>query len=279
MELYTKTAYQQAELLTNKYSTSFSSSSRLFASDIRPHIYAIYGFVRIADEIVDTYQGEDSLELLDNLEKHAYEQMEKKVPFSTNPIVHAFVHTAKLYNITEDLIRPFFVSMHMDIDASNYSDKEYEKYIYGSAEVIGLMCLKVFCEGDEDLYKELASGARKLGSAYQKVNFLRDMKSDFDERGRVYFPGVSYKNFSDSDKAKIEEDIKQEFKAAKKVIPNIPTSARQAVKTSYAYYYTLLEEIEKLPATEIITKRIRVPNSKKLKIFVLKGLLDLWKKT
>lgn len=278
MELYTKTAYQQAELLTNKYSTSFSSSSRLFASDIRPHIYAIYGFVRIADEIVDTYQGEDSLDLLNNLEDHAYEQMAKEIPFSTNPIVHAFVHTAKQYKITKELIKPFFDSMRMDIDTSTYSDEEYENYIYGSAEVIGLMCLKVFCEGDEGLYNELSLGARKLGSAYQKVNFLRDMKSDFDERGRVYFPGVNYKTFSDSDKTKIEADIKQEFDAAQKVIPNIPTSARQAIKTSYAYYYTLLEEIEKLPASEIVTRRIRVPNSKKLVIFIRKGLLDLWKK-
>lgn len=272
MELYTKTAYQQAELLTNQYSTSFSSSSRLFDKTIRPHIYAIYGFVRIADEVVDTYQGDNILELLNDLENHTYEQIEKDTPFSTNPIVHAFVNTAKKFHITEELIGPFFDSMRMDIGKADFNQEEYNQYIYGSAEVIGLMCLKVFCKGDEALYLELEEGAKKLGSAYQKVNFLRDMKSDYEERGRVYFPGVDYNNFTETDKTRLEEDIKSEFLAAKQVIPRIPDSARKAIDTSYAYYYALLQQIEKHPASEIVKRRIRVPDSQKLAIFIKKGL-------
>ena len=275
MELYTKTAYQQARLLTNKYSTSFSSSSRLFEKSIQPYIYAIYGFVRIADEVVDTYKGSDTLKLLNDLENHTYEQLSNSIPFSTNPIVHAFVDTAKRYDIGKDLIEPFFNSMRTDISKSIFNQQEYEEYIYGSAEVIGLMCLKVFCDDNIILYKELAPGARTLGSAYQKVNFLRDMKSDYDERGRVYFPGVSYNTFSEADKNKLEDDILSEFKTAKQVIPNIPISARKAISTSFEYYYALLGEIKKQSAEELTMHRIRVRNSKKLRIFIKKGLLGL----
>ena len=262
MDLYTQTSYELSRHLTLKYSTSFGQSSKLFSRDIQADIFAIYGFVRIADEIVDTYSGDDTSELLDSLEAEAYRSL--KTGYSTNPIVHAFCVTAVKYNISKDLIAPFFDSMRMDLVPQTYTATRYKKYIYGSAEVVGLMCLKVFCQNDEALYNTLTPGAKALGAAYQKVNFLRDIASDFDERGRVYFPKVTFEQFTDTEKAAIEKDIRSDFKKAAEALPHLPLNARNAVTLSYVYYQELLKKIEKTPASVLKHTRVRVPDGKKL---------------
>lgn len=270
-ELYTSTSYEAAKLVTNNYSTSFSKSSQLFDGSIRHHIYAIYGLVRIADEIVDTYNGSDMLSVLNDLEETTVRSL--KTGFSSNPIVHAFATTARLTNIDENLIKPFFKSMRMDIEPVEYTQKVYEEYIYGSAEVIGLMCLKVFCydeskEMQSKQYLKLEAGARALGAAYQKVNFLRDMKSDHDERGRIYFPGVTFYDFNDKQKDAIIKDIKKDFKKAKPAVARLPKNARKAVTLSFALYHELVSKLENSTADEIKTSRIRVNNAKKLQLLV-----------
>lgn len=267
MELYTNTSYELSRILTLRYSTSFGSSTKLFTPRIQPHIFAIYGLVRIADEIVDTYSGKDQLKQLNQLEKETYTAI--KIGYSTNPIVHAFALTAKKYGITKTLIAPFFASMRMDLKPQRYTKKLYEKYIYGSAEVIGLMCLKVFVEGDREEYSALEAGARALGSAYQKVNFLRDIASDYQERQRVYFPGVSYDSFDETSKQQILEDIKKDFLAARQSVDDLPKTARKAVKLSYSYYFELVKKLEATSAKTIKERRVRVPTMKKLYLRVL----------
>ncbi|MFZ1250663.1 MAG: squalene/phytoene synthase family protein [Candidatus Microsaccharimonas sp.] len=269
MELYTKTAYELSRQLTLRYSTSFSTSSRFFAKDIQPHIFAIYGLVRVADETVDTYEGKNRKELLSNLEQETYTAI--KTGYSTNPVVHAFARTAKQFGITKTLIKPFFKSMRLDLTPQTYTPKLYEIYIYGSAEVIGLMCLKVFVQGNDRDYKKLEAGAKALGSAYQKVNFLRDFASDYNERGRVYFPGVAFENFNTRDKNRIIKDIQKDFTVAKKAVNALPIHARKAVKLSYVYYYELLKKLEITPAEIIKVRRIRVSNIKKLALLAKQG--------
>jgi len=265
MELYTKTSYKLARTVTLDYSTSFSKSSQLFSSAIRDDIYAIYGLVRVADEVVDTYNGKDTLEVITALEAGTLQSL--KTGFSPNPLVHAFVTTAKKYNIGRDLITPFFKSMRMDITPKTYTPTLYAEYIYGSAEVIGLMCLKVFCN-NEAQYLKLEAGAKALGAAYQKVNFLRDIKADFDERGRVYFPGVTFDSFDDLQKVTIIKDIKNDFKKAQPAVAKLPTNARAAVKLSFAYYSELLSKLEKTSAETIKADRVRVSNGKKLQLLL-----------
>lgn len=268
MELYEKTSYQLAQKLTTNYSTSFSLSSRLFDESIRRHIYAIYGLVRIADEIVDTYQGDNAEKLLDELEKHVYQQLKSATPFSPNPIVHAFVLTAHHFAINRALIEPFFKSMRIDLTKTSFTQTEYEAYIYGSAEVIGLMCLRIFTQGDRSSYRKLEKGAAALGSAYQKVNFLRDMKADYDERGRCYFPGVTFPEFNDAQKKALEATIEAEFLIARDYISQLPHAARRAVRASYDYYWELLVALKKADAKAIKARRLRVPSKKKLSIYV-----------
>lgn len=271
MELYTDTSYKLAKKLTLSYSTSFGKSSKLFDKHIRNHIYAIYGLSRIADEIVDTYKGKDAARLLKELEAQTFQAI--KTGYSPNPLVHAFATTAKRYHIGRDLIRPFFKSMHMDLKPKEYNQRLYQIYIFGSAEVIGLMCLKVFCD-DKHLYKKLEPQAKALGSAYQKVNFLRDMKADYEERGRVYFPGIHFDKFNDRQKAIIIKDIKKDFAKAKPAIAELPKSARTAVAMSYAFYSELLRKLEKTPAEKIKADRVRVDSHKKAALFMttrLKG--------
>lgn len=271
MELYEKTSYELARKLTNNYSTSFSLSSRLFSTAIRPHIYAIYGLVRVADEIVDTYQGLNAAKLLDELETHVLEQLASKTPFSPNPIVQAFIVTAQKFSIDHSLIQPFFDSMRTDLTAKAFDQTEYETYIYGSAEVIGLLCLKVFVDGDDAEYDKLAAGARALGSAYQKVNFLRDMKADHEERGRCYFPGVSFASFTLRQKLLIEADIEQDFMTAKEYIHALPVGAQKAVRTSFRYYWHLLDILKKASVEDIKQQRLSVPSTKKLTIYLNAG--------
>lgn len=266
MDLYTKTSYQLAKSLTETYSTSFSMSSSLFASPIRPHIYAIYGLVRIADEIVDSYHGEDAAQQLDELESQTTKAIISG--YSSNPLVHAFVTTARKFEIGSELIAPFFNSMRRDLKpVANLTESEYNTYIHGSAEVVGLMCLKIFSDTAAD-YDKLADGARALGRAYQKVNFLRDIKTDNDELGRWYFPDCSFETFDETELKKIIVDIKHDFATAKPVIKRLPTGARQAVATSYAYYYRLLQIIERTPLEQLKRSRIRVPNNEKLRLLV-----------
>jgi len=263
VDQYTDFSYQTAERLTRSYSTSFGQSSLLFDATVRKHIYAIYGLVRIADEIVDTYKGKDAAKLLKDFEAHTFQAL--KSGYSTNPLIHAFALTAKEFGIGRDLIRPFFKSMRMDLKEIPYTQHLYEQYIYGSAEVIGLMCLKVFCL--EEDYKQLESGARALGAAYQKVNFLRDIASDYHDRGRVYFPGVSFDSFTDRQKQRIEKDIERDLARAQQALKQLPKSARTAVAVSYAYYSELLKRIKKQNATYITTHRVRVPGYKKAQLF------------
>lgn len=262
MELYTKASYQLSEILTKRYSTSFSLSSRLFSKKTRKHIYAVYGLVRIADEIVDTYRQSDSLQKLNVLETQVYESI--KSQYSTNPIVHSFALTAKEYSINRDLISPFFESMRVDITKKSFNLEEYKRYIYGSAEVVGLMCLRIFVDGNEPNYKKLKKGASALGSAYQKVNFLRDIKDDHTTLGRVYFPGLKFKTLSEQDKQAILEDIAADFDVARSYIKKLPRSSRAAVRASYYYYTALLRRLQKTPVSEIKIRRIRISNTYKL---------------
>lgn len=272
MDLYTDTSYKISEKITKQYSTSFSSSSKLFEQSIRKYIYAIYGLVRIADEVVDTYRGDKKLEKLDELEKSIYEAT--KSGFSTNPIVHAFSDTANRFDITKEIIRPFFDSMAMDVKPRPLNRKEYEKYIYGSAEVVGLMCLKVFVGvGNNKHYEDLSFGAKKLGSAYQKVNFLRDISMDFKELGRSYFPDISFEEFDDIKKQEIISEIREDFLASKDYIDRLPDNSKLAVLTSYQYYSQLLKKIESTPAQDIKEKRIRVSNPKKLQLMITTYLM------
>ena len=265
MELYTTTSYEAARLLTLNYSTSFGQSSKLFAPDMRDHIYAIYGLVRIADEIVDTYKGKDAAKLLKDFEAETFAAL--RSGYSTNPIIHAFVTTAKRFGISRDLLRPFFKSMRMDLKTLAFTTHAYNQYIYGSAEVIGLMCLKVFCD-DDALYKKLEPGARALGAAYQKVNFLRDIAADYHERGRVYFPGVTFEAFNEKKKSMILRDITKDFAKAKPAVASLPIGARKAVAVSFVYYSELLRKLERTSAEKLKTTRIRVSTPKKIQLFV-----------
>ena len=263
MEQYTNISYRTARAVTLDYSTSFGQSSKLFSKDIRKHIYAIYGLVRVADETVDTYEGKDKARVIKELEAHTMQSL--KNGFSPNPLVHAFVTTAKRYNIGRDLIRPFFKSMRMDLKPRTFTPHLYSMYIYGSAEVIGLMCLRIFCD-DTAQYKQLEARACALGSAYQKVNFLRDIKSDYEDRGRMYFPDINFDKFNDRQKEIIIKDIKRDFTKAKPAITQLPKNARTAVAISYVYYSELLKKLEHTSAEKIKAGRIRISASKKLQL-------------
>lgn len=265
-DLYTQTAFDCSKLITKTYSTSFSLGIRTLNKKYHESIYAIYGFVRYADEIVDTFHDHDKAELLQRFKSDTYKSIEEKI--SLNPVLHSFQQVVNQYNIDHDLIEAFLVSMEMDLSKRDYDDPEYKKYIYGSAEVVGLMCLKVFCEGNEEKYQELLIPARHLGSAFQKVNFLRDIKSDFDERGRVYFPGVDFNQFSKEEKNRIEEDIREEFKQSLIGIKNLPKGVRAGVYLAYIYYTVLFKKITKLSPERIKSERIRVPNMRKFMLLI-----------
>lgn len=266
MELYTSVSYDLSKRLTLSYSSSFGISSRLFAPKLKLHIYAVYGLVRIADEIVDTYRGEDAREQLDAFEKDTLAAIE--TGYSTNPIIHAFAQTARKYTITIELLQPFFASMRIDLSPAAYRDEDYQSYIHGSAEVVGLMCLKVFCEGDERMYTTLAPGATALGVAYQKVNFLRDIASDHTELGRMYFPGINFDTFDEREKALIVADIKADFNTADSAIHKLPTSCRTAVRVSYTYYTKLLKKLGETPVSTLKERRIRISTPRKLWLLV-----------
>ncbi len=266
MELYDQVAYENSRHLTLRYSTSFGLSSRLFDKATQPHIYAIYALVRIADEIVDTYAGKNAAKLLDDLELQTYDTL--RTGYSTDLVVHAFAKTANIFGISETLIQPFFESMRMDLSPQEYRSSDYATYIHGSAEVVGLMCLRVFLNGNDAEYRNLAPGATALGSAYQKVNFLRDLAADYKDLGRLYFPGVTYDGFDEQAKQQIIADIKHDFSLALPALRQLPTSSRKATLMSYVYYSELLKKLESTPASIIKEERIRLPSRRKVTLMV-----------
>lgn len=266
MQLYHQTCQACSKLITQSYSTSFSLGIKTLARRFRDPIYAIYGFVRYADEIVDTFHDYDKRHLLATFQSDAFAAIEAGI--SLNPVLHTFQEVVRAYGIEHELIEAFLRSMEMDLHEHSYDRGGYADYIYGSAEVVGLMCLRVFCEGDETRYRELEAPARSLGRAFQKVNFLRDLKSDFFDRGRVYFPGVDFEQFDNSAKAAIEADIARDFEHAYQGIMALPEGARQGVYLAYAYYRRLFSKIQSLPAARIKQKRIRVPNQQKFAILL-----------
>jgi len=260
--LFDATTYKCSKLITQQYSTSFTLGIQTLHKKYHMPIYAIYGFVRYADEIVDTFHQHNKKELLDRFRQDTYRAIHEKI--SLNPVLHAFQLVVNQYLIERDLIDAFLKSMEMDLYKSDYTPDSYKEYIYGSAEVVGLMCLRVFCNGDQKQYDELKSPACALGAAFQKVNFLRDMKSDFDDRGRVYFPAVDFTNFDATAKAQIEDDIQRDFDEALIGIQNLPKEAKAGVYLAYVYYTKLFQKIKASSARKILSERIRVPDSKKL---------------
>lgn len=260
--LYDSTCSQCSRLITHRYSTSFSMGIRLFDKRLRAPIYGIYGFVRFADEIVDTFHDKSKSALLDRFCEDTWMAIDQRI--SLNPVLHSFQEVVHTYGIERELIEAFLHSMRMDLDNYAYDPEGYNEYIYGSAEVVGLMCLRVFVEGDDALYQRLKLPARKLGAAFQKINFLRDIKSDFDDRGRVYFPGVDFSNFSDKDKAQIEADIKADFEAGLEGIRQLPKGARLGVYLAYKYYTQLFAKIKSAPAERVAEERIRVSDKRKV---------------
>jgi len=262
MDLYNTTTFECSKLITEYYSTSFTLGIKTLDKRFHFPIYAIYGFVRYADEIVDTFHGFDKKALLNTFRTDTFKAIDEKI--SLNPVIHSFQIVVNEYQIDHDLIKAFLHSMEMDLYQSEYNQVGYEEYIYGSAEVVGLMCLRVFCEGNNDMYQVLKGDARRLGSAFQKVNFLRDIKSDFQERGRTYFPNVDFTNFTLTDKQLIEEDIQADFDAAYRGIMNLPKGAKAGVYLAYKYYLRLFDKIKGCPASKIQNERIRVPDFQKV---------------
>lgn len=262
LALYNQVCLECSRLITKRYSTSFSMGIRVFHERFRDPIYAVYGFVRFADEIVDTFHDYPKAELLQRFREDTYRAVDEGI--SLNPVLHSFQQTVHRYGIERELIDAFLDSMEMDLFFDRYEDALYKQYIYGSAEVVGLMCLRVFCEGDTNIYDRLRASACSLGSAFQKINFLRDMKSDYDERGRVYFPGINFLNFTNEDKVAIENDIKQDFDDAYLGIVQLPKGSRFGVYLAYIYYINLFEKIKQSTALRVKQERIRVADRRKV---------------
>ncbi|MGZ4012583.1 MAG: phytoene/squalene synthase family protein [Flavisolibacter sp.] len=262
IELFHSVSHECSRIVTNRYSTSFSSAIKLLHRDLRSSIFNIYGFVRFADEIVDTFHSHDKDALLAQFKEETFIAIKKGI--SLNPILNSFQQTVNRYQIDHDLIHAFFNSMASDLSKHQYDRQGYEEYIYGSAEVVGLMCLFVFCEGDKALYQKLKQPAQALGAAFQKVNFLRDIKSDFQDLSRIYFPGCDFHNFTEKDKNQIEHDIEEDFKRAYDGIVKLPMKARFGVYVAYKYYYSLFRKIKTTKPHHILHRRIRVPNHHKL---------------
>ena len=263
--IFDNVSYKCSKLTTKSYSTSFSLGIRFLNKELRNAIYGIYGFVRFADEIVDTFHEYDKKELLDRFKKDTHLAIKEKI--SLNPILNSFQAVVNEFKIEMELIDTFLRSMEMDLDKSAYSREGYDEYILGSAEVVGLMCLRVFCNKNETLYFELKPDAMRLGAAYQKVNFLRDIKADFDGLGRSYFPDVSLQHFSIAEKQKIEEEIREDFHRGYLGIKGLPKNARFGVYMTYIYYNSLFKKIRNTSPSKILDARIRIPNNKKYALF------------
>lgn len=264
--IYEKISTDTSKNITRRYSTSFSMGIRFLSEDLREPIYNIYGFVRIADEIVDTFLDCPQDEMLQEFRKDTDNALERKI--STNPVLHSFQKVVHEYNIDKELIDTFLDSMEMDLHKIDYTQEKYEKYILGSAEVVGLMCLKVFVQKDEALYQELKPQAMKLGAAFQKINFLRDIKDDFQGLGRVYFPNVDMSNFNDAVKNQIIKDIEYDFHQGYLGIKQLPKSSRFGVYVAYVYYSKLMKSIQQKPADTLLQERVRIPDHRKYALFV-----------
>jgi len=265
-EIYDDLSHQFAKKTTKRYSTSFSMGIRLLAKELRQPIYDIYGFVRLADEIVDSFHGYDKEKLLNDFRNQTWEAIETGI--SLNPILNAFQKTVNQFDIDRDLIATFLKSMEMDLDFSKYNQSEYEEYILGSAEVVGLMCLKVFVYGDNVEYLRLKPFAMKLGSAFQKINFLRDLKDDYNTLGRTYFPNINMSHFNSEIKKEIEADIEIDFQRGYEGILQLPKKSRFGVYLAYIYYYKLFHKIKQLPAETILQERVRISNKRKYSLVV-----------
>ncbi len=270
VQLFHTTSEECSRIVTENYSTSFASAIRMLHKDLRAPIFNIYGFVRFADEIVDSFHGYDKQDLLQQFKEATFEAIEKGI--SLNPILNSFQRTVNEYDISDALIRAFFQSMEMDLAKKEFNRQEYNEYIYGSAESVGLMCLTVFCEGKKEIYEELRISARALGAAFQKVNFLRDIKADYNGLSRIYFPGCDFNNFSDQDKKMIEEDIYTDFRNAYDGILRLPMKAKFGVYVAYKYYLSLFRKIKKLKPAKVLEKRIRIPNYHKALIIFRAGV-------
>lgn len=262
MQLFDSTTLECSKLITQRYSTSFTLGIRTLHTRFHDPIYAIYGFVRFADEIVDTFHQHDKAVLLKRFKQETYQALEEKI--SLNPVLHAFQMVVHQYKIDTAFIDAFLHSMSLDLEDHLYNSNLYKEYIYGSAEVVGLMCLRVFCEGDRIMFDNLKAAACSLGAAFQKVNFLRDIRSDYHDRGRVYFPKVEFVSFCNKDKTEIEADIQQDFDAGFKGIQQLPKGAKLGVYLAYIYYLKLFKKIKQLPAAQILEERVRVPDNTKL---------------
>lgn len=261
-EIFDKLSAECSKITTKRYSTSFSLGIYFLHKKLRDPIYAIYGFVRFADEIVDSFHAYDKKYLLEKFKSDCFESIEHGI--SLNPVLNSFQQVVNTYHIDHELIHQFLRSMEMDLEPAIYSQEKYESYILGSAEVVGLMCLSVFTDGDREYYERLKPFAMKLGSTFQKVNFLRDVKADYVSLNRNYFPGVDLGNFSDSQKSVIEEEIEEEFRQALIGIKLLPISSRAGVYLSYIYYKELFNKIKNVSANQIMDKRIRISNGHKI---------------
>lgn len=261
-KLFDELSHDVSKRTTQKYSTSFSLGILALSPSIRSAIYAIYGYVRLADEIVDSFHGFDKEKLLLSLKTETEHALEEGI--SLNPILQSFQDTVRKYKIERKLIDQFLHSMEMDLQKINYNSELYKEYIYGSAEVVGLMCLQIFTEGNKQKFEELKPFAMKLGSAFQKVNFLRDLKDDYQVLGRTYFPGINMSVFDNSVKFEIEKEIESEFKEALIGIKKLPGSSMFGVYLAYRYYLSLFEKIKRTSSQKIMKKRVRIPNSQKI---------------
>jgi 15-cis-phytoene synthase len=264
--LFDQVSNDCSRTVTKAYSTSFSTAVGLLAGSIRQDIYNIYGFVRLADEIVDSFHDYDKVLLFSRFKEDLHQALQHKI--SLNPVLNAFQRTVHQYQISAELIDAFMKSMEQDLTKSTYMSKsEYDEYIYGSADVVGLMCLKVFVRGDQALYDQLKEAAMRLGSAFQKVNFLRDLKADYDVLNRTYFPETDLNSLDEASKKRIIEEIEEDFKAGYSGILNLPIEAKLGVYTAYIYYRRLLHKLSRIPSLEIKSRRVRVPDYEKYGLF------------
>ena len=270
IQLFHTVSENCSRMVTENYSTSFSSAIRLLHKDLQAPIHNIYGFVRFTDEIVDSFHEYDKALLLQQFKEATYDAIQRGI--SLNPVLNSFQRTVNGYNIDISLVDSFFRSMESDLSKSVYDQKDYTEYIYGSAEVVGLMCLYVFCEGKTELYKELEQSARALGAAFQKVNFLRDFKADYNGLSRIYFPGCDFNNFTEQQKKEIEEDIHHDFQTAYKGILKLPVKARFGVYVAYKYYSSLFKKIIKTKPARVLEERISIPNYRKALIVLRAGV-------
>lgn len=264
--IFDTVSLKSSKMVTNSYSTSFSLGIKFLSKRFHDPIYSIYGFVRFADEIVDSFHDYDKKYLLDKFTADTWEAIEQGI--SLNPILNSFQQVVRKYDVDPYLISTFLKSMEMDLSKDAYDQKGYEDYILGSAEVVGLMCLKVFTDGNVEQYEKLKSYAMKLGSAFQKINFLRDLNADYEHLGRTYFPGVEMDEFNEKVKKDIEADVEKDFAEGYLGILKLPKDARFGVYVAYVYYYALFNKIKNTPAKEVLTSRIRIPNERKYALFV-----------